>query len=73
MQIKEHNVTITINAAVNTTNTNFPENVYAIEIVEGMIADAIAQCLEQIMDNPELKEHFNAKIKVYESIRNTLR
>ena len=73
MQIKEQNVTLTIKAAVNTTNTNFPENVYAIEIVDGMIADAIAQCLEQRMDNPELKEHFNAKIEAYESIRNTLR
>ena len=73
MQIKEQNVTLTIKAAVNTTNTNFPENVYAIEIVDGMIADAIAQCLEQRMDNPELKKHLNSKIEAYESIRNTLR
>jgi hypothetical protein len=73
MQIKEQNVTLTIKAAVNTTNTNFPENVYAIEIVDGMIADAIAQCLEQRMDNPELKKHLNAKIEAYENIRNTLR
>lgn len=74
MEIKEHNVTITINAAVN-TNANFPENVYAIEIVEGMIADAITQCvrLEARTDNSELKKHLNAKIKIYESIRNTLR
>ncbi len=75
MQIKEQNATLTIKAAVNTTNTNFPENVYAIEIVEGMIADAITQCvrLEARTDNPELKKHLNSKIEAYESIRNTLR
>jgi hypothetical protein len=75
MQIKEHNVTIKINAAINTTNVNFPENVYAIEIVEGMIDDAITKCvcLEARTDNSEFKKHLNAKIKIYESIRNTLR
>ena len=73
MKTKEHIVMLTVNALSNTLNKNFPENVYAIEIVDGMIADAIAQCLEQRMDNPELKKHLNAKIEAYENIRNTLR
>jgi hypothetical protein len=73
MKVKEHIVTLTVNAISNATNKNFLENVYAIEIVDGMIADAIAQCLEQRIDNPELKEHFNAKIEVYKNIRSSLR
>ena len=73
MKAKEHIVTLTVNALSNTSNKSFSESVYAIEIVDGMIADAIAQCLEQRMDNPELKEHFNAKIEVYKTIRNSLR
>lgn len=73
MKAKEHIVTLTVNAINNALNKNFSENVHAIEIVDGMIADAIAQCLEQRMDNPELKEHFNAKIQTYKNIRNSLR
>jgi len=76
MNTKEFIVTVKVQAQVN-TNTEFPENAYAIDIVGMMINDARSQCirlsgLAERDGNSELMAYIEGKIKAYDAIEKTL-
>ncbi len=73
--IEKFEVTLTLDALVN-GNENFPRKAHAIDIVDGMIGDAISQCLRlqgRCVENDDLYVHLERKIKAYESMRNTIK
>ena len=75
--LKEFTVTLKVEALVN-DNPNFPENAYAIEIVEEMIKDAKCHCLRLVGRaadreyNVALVDYLEAKIKAYEAIEHSM-
>lgn len=74
MNIKSYDILIKIDALKN-ENLNFPENCHAVELIEGMIQDAILFNLRlqsKSSQNQELVDHLERKIQLYEFIRDSL-
>jgi len=77
MDTKEFVIPITVKAQVN-TNSNFPENVHAIEILEMLFTDARNQCIRlsgraEVDGNTDLVKYLEAKILTYDTIEQSLR
>lgn len=73
--IEKFEVVLTVKALIN-NNDNFTRKAHAIDIVDGMIGDAISQCLRlqgRCVENDDLYVHLERKIKTYENIRNTIK
>jgi len=81
MNIKTHTITLQVDALNNTTNDNFPENVHAAEIVESAFGDAASYLYRAQMNHlntggketDDYYKYLDGKIKVYESIRKTIK
>jgi hypothetical protein len=79
--MKLHTVTLQVNAVSNTTNANFPENVYAAEIIESVFRDAVNLLYREQMNylntggkkTDAYFKYIDGKIKSYEAIRNTIK
>lgn len=81
MAIKKYTITLEVDALSNTTNDNFPENVYAAEIVESAFGDAVSHMYREQMNylkngGKETDDYFKyieGKIKAYDAIRHTIK
>ena len=80
MAIKKYIITLEVEAVSNTTNDNFPESVYAVEIVESAFQDAVSHLYHEQMnylknggsEEDQFYKYLEGKIKAYEAIRKTI-
>jgi chemotaxis methyl-accepting protein methylase len=81
MDIKKYTITLEVDALSNTTNDNFPENVYAVDIVESAFTKATHHVYRTQMDylknggkeTDEYYKYLDGIIKAYEEIRSTIK
>lgn len=76
MDTREFTIPLRVNALVN-TNTNFPENANAIEILMELFTDAKSQCFRlsgraEASGNVELVKYLEAKIATYDTIEQSM-
>jgi len=81
MTIKKYTITLEVEAVSNTTNDNFPEKAYAIDIVGQIFQDAVSRLYREKMNHiqtggkkdDDFYKYLEGKIKAYEAIRKTIK